>query len=322
MTLDGVRITLPDGTEFFGRGNLSVSVRHKSNFILTGGSSVIGFASNLFDDIGGQGSDTIKTPLATGHLGAAGGFRRFTVDFRQWEGSTDSWGSANNSDSMQTKMSILDEALARANPSSLNPATLEYAEFYDNGQFDPIPVIFEEVNPIFDFGESTSAFSPSITCEETIDLSQSIDGGSASAEYRITPAGETSPRTPIPADTLGPGRQGTGRQRQGNKSAPSSLVDTNGSGANPTTAATSISPSEVRLQGAWRGSDAAQIAEDFQSDFLASNTVDEIDLTAPNRSGPDPLTGTYVITSESAIDPLTPQVDGGVYGFDLVLREV
>jgi len=323
MTLEGVRITLPDGTTFFGRGDLTVQVRHKSNFLLEGGSSVIGAAGNLFDDVGGQGSSTIKTPLASGHIGAAGGFRRITVDFSQWAGSTDAWGPASSGDSVQTKMSVLDAELARSNPSSLDPATLEYGEFHGSGMYDPVPVVFEEVNPVVDHGETSSSFRPSVTCEETIDLSGTVDDQSTTqGDYRLTPANSLTPRVPIPADTLGPGGRGSGRLVQGNQAAPSSLVDTNGTASSPTTQATSISPSEVRLRGAWRGDAAAAIADDFRTDFLRNETRDEVALTAPGRSGADPITGTYVLTDESSIDPLTPQVQGGVYGFELVLREV
>jgi len=323
--VDGVRLTLPDGTEFRGKGNLQVQIEHQPNWLLSGGSTVIGFASNLFDSIGGEGSGTLKTPLATGHIGAAGGSRTFEIAFDQWEGNTDSWGPANAGDSIDEKLAVLDTEIARASVDSLSPATLEFGPFSTgSSRYDAIPVVFTQLSPSLDFESETSVFRSRVSCAETINLGEPIDGANGVGEdYRITPAGESTPRIPIAADTLGAGRRGTGEQTQGREVASSGLVDTNGtSDGAPTTQATKVLPSSVRLRGAFRGANAAELADRLKTEFLANDAVDTVDLTAPNRTGADPLTGTYVIGPNSSIDPIIPQVEGGVYAYDLDLQEV
>lgn len=321
--VNGIRITLPNGQEYRGRGNLQVQIEHQPNWLLSGGNSVIGVAANVFKEIGGNGG-RVKTPLATGHLGAAGGSRTFEIAFDQWEGNTDSWGPADPDDSVDEKMAVLDTEVARASVDSLSPATLEFGPFSStSSRYDPIPVVLGQLSPSLDFESQTSVFRSRVTCIETVNLGEPIDGeGGVTEDYRLTPAGASTPRIPIAADTLGAGRRGTGEQTQGRATAASPLVDTNGTtGGDPTTLATKVLPTSLRLRGAFRGANAAELADRLKTEFLANDAVNEVDLSAPNQSGTDPLTGTYVIGAESSIDPIVPQVDGGVYGYTLDLQE-
>lgn len=318
--VNGIKITLPDGTTFEGVGNLQLQVEETPQYLLSPQGSVVGFAQRIFDELGS--GDVLKTPMATGYIGAAGGSRVFEIAFDQWEGNSDSWGPANDDDPADEKLAVLENEIASASVSSLNPATLEWGPYSSTtSRYDPIPVVFTQVTPSVDFGDGPSIFRSRVTCAECIDLTQVIDDGGVSADFRITPSGESLPRIPIPADTLGPSGRGTGRTQQGREVAQSGLVDVNGSSSTPTSTATKALPGRVELRGAWRGDGAASIADTFKTDFLADDSVDAVDFEAPGRSGPTPLTGTYTLGSESAIDPLTPQVEDGIYGFELILYE-
>lgn len=320
--VDGVRLTLPDGTEFFGRGNLQVQIEHQANWLLSGGNTVIGVADWLFDNFQGT---AVQTPLATGHLGAASGSRTFEIAFDDWDGNADTWGPLTNPENFDIleKMSVLDVELAQAKVDSLNPAELEMGPFSStSSRYDPIPVVFPQLSPTLDFGERPNIFRPRITAAETVDLTQEIDGGSATPDYVLS-APEATDDIPISADTLGAGGRGTGRQQQGYETSPSGLSEKNADSAgtaSPTTQGTKILPRSVQLRGAFRGSNAAQLAEDLRTQYLSDPDVDTVTLST-NLSTPDPLTGEYVIGSNSAIDPIVPQSKGGLYGFELDLQE-
>lgn len=322
--LEGVRITLdPGGSNeriFRGLGNLSIQVEHQSDYILAGGDTVIAGAQRLFEKLGS--GDTLQTPLATGHLGLGGGTRVFELAFDQWEGNSDAWGPANDGDPPDEKLAVLEQEIAQEGVTSLNPARLEFGPYHDDSgsRYGPIKVVFPSISPVVDFGDGPSIFRSRVTCQETIDLDQVVDGATQlTPDFRLTPAGESSPRLPIPADTLGAGGRGTGAQRQGKDAARQALVDPNGSGSDPASTPTKILPSEVRLRGAFRGDAAPNLADQLKQDFLTDPSVNKVDLEAPERVAPNPLAGRYTLGGDSAIDPLTPQIERGVYGFDLQL---
>lgn len=317
--VDGVDLTLPNDDVFEFRGNITLDVEQSANWLLSGGGSSIDFAKGLYDDLGG--GSVIKTPLASGYLGH-GGTRIFEVGADNWTGETGNFGAAANDDSVMEKLAVLENTLATEAIDSRDPATLEWGPYSSTtSRYDPIPVVPIQVTPSINFEESASSFRSRISLAEAVDFSEILDGsGGASAAYRLTPAGASTPRVPIPADTLNAGR-GAAEQQQGWVAAATSLLDSNDSGSDQTTLPTKISAGRVTLRGAWRGSEAAAIANTFKTDFLTNTGTETVDLEAPGRSSPNPLTGTYVLGEQSSIDPLTPQVDGGVYGFTMDLRE-
>lgn len=327
--VQGVRLTLPDGTEFFGKGDVQMQIEHQHNWLLSGGSTVIGFAGNLFNEAGGPGSGIMKTQMATGHLGSAGGSRTFEINFSQWVGNADSWGPAASGDSIAEKMAVLDNELARSGVDSLNPATLEFGPHSSTtSRYDPIPIVVTQISPMLDFQESANTFTPNVTFVETIDLSQAIDGSaSVTADYELDSAG-TSTTIPLAADTLGAGGRGTGRLQQGWETAPSKIAQKNAASsasADPTTQNDGVTPASGMLTGAFRGSNAKTLADSLQADFLSNVDVEQVTISIPSGSSvstPSTLTGTYVLGESSYVDPIVPQVDGGVFGYQLDLQEV
>lgn len=321
----GARLTLPDGTVFFGDGNIQVQIEQTREWLIASGSQIIGFAGNLFDEVGGSGSAVLKTPLADGYLGAAGGSHIYEIDFQQWVGSADSWGPANADDSVLEKAQVLDMELARVGVDSLNPATLEVgAHSTGTSRYDALPVVPTQVSITVDTGESNTVFSSSVTFAETIDLSQTIDGGSSvTAEYELSSSGTTASAIPIAADTLGTRGQGSGAETQGMDTAPSNLVDQNGGSANPTTQRSSLKPGRNTLRGAFRGANAASLADSLLNDYIGNDSVTQVTISATAQgSTPTPITGTFRLGENCSVDPVVPQVDGGVYAYTLDLRRV
>lgn len=328
--VDGVRITVPydadsDGNDevFFGVGNLSLQIEHQSNWLLSGGNTVIGVADWLFENYAGS---VVETPLASGHLGAASGSRTFEIAFDEWDGSSQEWGplGSNSNEPVEEKMAVLDNVLAKARVDSLNPAQLEFGPYSAGAsRYNPIPVVITQFTPTLDFGErGSSVFRPRITLQETVDLTQEIDGGSATPDYTLS-ATNASVDIPLSADTLGAGGRGTGRQEQGYETSPSGLAEKNAdaaSTATPTTQGTKVLPRSAQLRGAFRGSNAESLANDLRNEYLSNADVDTVTVTS-NISANDPLEGDYILGERSAIDPLVPQQQGGLYGYFLDLQE-
>jgi len=338
MAVDGIKLTVPAGggdQVYEGTGNIQLEIEQSRNWLLSGGGTVIGFASGLFDSLGS--SSTLRTPLASGHIGAAGGSHVFEFRFDQWEGSTDSWGPSSSGETPIQKMLTLDMELARAEIDSLNPATLETSILSsDTGgiddRYDSMPVVVQQSTPSIDFEETGGQLTrASLTLVETIDLSQVIDdvvgGSGVSVDFKIgSTASSVADELPIQADTL----QNTGMQTQGQETASSNLATKNaasGASASPTTRQTSVTPRGVMLRGAFRGSNAASLASKLKDQYLSNPDIDESDpvsLSNVNAGGTTPITGDYLLGERSRIEPLTPAVTGtgGVYGYQLDLQEV
>jgi len=312
--VDGVRITLPDGTTFFGQGNLSINAEQSRSFVLSGGDRATDVFKRHFDNDGAG----IQTPLATGYLGGGAGQRRFEIAFDQWSGSADQWGPADPDDSVAEKLAVLEREIADAAPDSLNPATLEFGPYSaTTSRYDPIPVVFPTVQPSFDFGNSETLFQSRLTAAEAADLTAEIDGDGSTPDFELTPLGATQPAVGFSRDTTA-----TTLQTIGQAIANGNLVDPNGqSGSDPTTLVSSLLPEQIQLSGAFRGANALSLAKTLKNDILGDDSVQEVDLQAPGVS-PDPaIVGTYALGGDSRLDPIDGRVDG-VYGFVLDLRQV
>jgi hypothetical protein len=344
MAVDGIKLTVPaDGGDqvYEGTGNIQLEIEQSRNWLLSGGGTVIGFASGLFDGLGS--SSTIRTPLASGHLGAAGGSHVFEFRFDQWEGSSDSWGPSSSGETPIQKMLTLDMELARAEVDSLNPATLETSILSSDTQagtgdaiddrYDSMPVVVQQSTPSIDFEETGGSLTrASLTLVETIDLSAVIDdvvgGSGVTPEFKITStASGATDDLPVSADTL----MNTGAQTQGAETDESRLAQKNDAAtqaANPTTRKTSQTARGTMLRGAFRGANASTLADKLLTQYLSNDNIDEnnpVSLETEGATGTNPITGDYLINGQrSMIEPLVPAVtsDAGVYGYQLDLQEV
>jgi hypothetical protein len=62
------------------------------------------------------------------------------------------------------------------------------------------------------------------------------------------------------------------------------------------------------------------LADQLQTQYLSNEDVETVTIST-NLSGTRPITGDYILGEGSAIDPLVPAAEGGVYGFTLDLQE-
>lgn len=330
--VDKFKLTLPnhgspDDQIYESDGDVTVRTEQSRQFLVAAEGTVVGFAQNLWDDVGN--SNTMKTPMASGHLGAAGGSHIFSFEFTDWTGNSNAWGPNSSYTDALERAIVFDMETSRASPDSLNPATLETGPISSTtSEYDAMPVIVSELETDRP-GDDPNKTTIRVTCVETIDLSQAIDGASGvSAEYEIADPSGTESAIPIAADTLGGGRadsSGTGILQQGAEIAQSALSEKNAASSatsSPTTDQTKILPGGIDLRGAFRGSNARDLANQLRTNYLANEDVPEVNLNAPGiSSSTTPLTGTYTIGENSHIDPLIPQVEGGVWGYRLDLQE-
>lgn len=165
-TLDKVKMTLPDSTVFEARGDLTVTISQQPSWLFDGFQEL--FAAE--EAITGSGGDLTEQVFQ----GAGSRIRRFQIDFAQWEGSTDSWGSAAADDDIMVKMQTLDNALASTRITSDNVATLEFGEYTSGGSFDSISVVPGEVTLPVNYEENTSVFRPTVNWLDAVDLDQTL----------------------------------------------------------------------------------------------------------------------------------------------------
>jgi len=94
---DKVKMTLPNGDEFVGSGNLNITETQQPFYLLDGFQRT----RTLAEQIPNVDADTSQAFIGTGAR-----VRTWRVEFTQWEGSTDSWGSASAGDDVLTKLNI------------------------------------------------------------------------------------------------------------------------------------------------------------------------------------------------------------------------
>lgn len=168
-TLDKVKMTLPNGNVYEATGNISVTESQQPFWLFDGANRL----RTLGESLGLLDSDT-----AQAYVGSGSRIRSWTVEFMQWEGSTDSWGNANNSDDIMVKLNELGQQLATADIDSTNPATLEFGEYTGGGDQIALTVVPGDVNlPVaFGPGESATTARPSIQWFDAADLTTAIHG--------------------------------------------------------------------------------------------------------------------------------------------------
>lgn len=164
---DKVTITLPSGDTFTATGNLSITERHQPFYLLDGFQRL----RTLYEQIPGIGADTSQA-----FLGSGSRVRTWQIQFTQWEGSTDEWGSAAADDDVLTKLNVLGNAIANSEIDGGNTATLEYGEYSTAGQFSPHDVVPGEIQLPAELGEdgTPSSFRPSLEWRDAVDLNQAI----------------------------------------------------------------------------------------------------------------------------------------------------
>lgn len=166
-SFDKVKMELPNGDTFVGTGNLRVVETQQPFYLLDGFQRI----RTLAEQIGVVENDT-----AQAFLGSGARVRTWTVEFTQWEGSADQWGSASASDDVITKLNILGQSLATAGIDGQNPVLFSYGEYSSAGQFSPQSVVPGEISLPANLGEdgTPSSFRPSLTWRDSADMRDAI----------------------------------------------------------------------------------------------------------------------------------------------------
>lgn len=180
--LDGFRLTVPNSSNDKFRAR-SVEITHQvsSQFLINGADRSMAIFDDYLDDFGGN-LDTDSSPMQSLFVGFGAGTHQVTINFNQWEDSTDTWGQASSSDHAITKLQVLNHAISHTNIHSGNPATLEVHEYNSDdgsggsGEFDPLGVVVLDSTLAFDQDSESSTFTGQITFAEAADVSGPISG--------------------------------------------------------------------------------------------------------------------------------------------------
>lgn len=178
-TLNGFKLTLPNGDVFSGKGNLSVTMITQGNYLIGGasGGGLLETAESYMGDYFEAGG---QTGYADGYnqqiVAMPHGSHRIQIGFTKWEGETgESWGGIADSADALTKLQALDRALNTVKLSSTNIADLEVGEYHSNGDYNPIPVALGEVSLSLEAADQSSSFRGELILFEAVDLSDEID---------------------------------------------------------------------------------------------------------------------------------------------------
>lgn len=174
MTLDGFKLTMPDGAVF--RATEGVTITHSTQPLYpVDGLRTFVALYNTFLDNGGQ-PGRADSNMSGVFLGFGAGAHTITVEFPGgWEGSTDTWGDSASGDSAVSKLQELNEAITNTKMDSTNPGEFEAGEYSASGKFSLIPVAFGEMELSFNPSDQSSVFSGRLVLRDAVDLSQNVD---------------------------------------------------------------------------------------------------------------------------------------------------
>jgi len=160
-------MTLPDGTVFEATKNISVTESQQPFWLFDGAQRL----RTLGEAVGVVDNDTSQALIGSGSR-----VRTFTVEFTQFQGSADGWGSTADGDDVLVKLNAFGQALANAGIDSTDPATLEYGEYTSTGAQSALAVVPGEVSLPAEFGaeQSATTFRPSIQWIDAADLDSVI----------------------------------------------------------------------------------------------------------------------------------------------------
>lgn len=144
-------------------------------------STILGYLdSDLSENIRGELSFDI-----------GGGIHAVSIDYQGFEGSPNQWGDTGDpttstptdatGEDVHAQMAVFDKYLNSTTIDSRNPAILEVGEYSSAGRYDPLLVVPENPNAIFNSDEQSSVFDGSVTWVETQDITAPLDGGELDA---------------------------------------------------------------------------------------------------------------------------------------------
>lgn len=166
------------------RGDLNISLGTRTGYLYEGGGQSSNVTAALISAIEGATDGQISGDGKRKKISidVGGGVHYCEIDFTGWQGSTDQWGdgSATGPGSPTAadatganpliQMSILDRYLQIARIDSTNPATLEVAEYSENGFYGPLDVLVEEPGFTFNAEQQVSIHEGSIVFLEAADI--------------------------------------------------------------------------------------------------------------------------------------------------------
>ena len=319
MTQTGVRLELPNGNVYEFTEDLIVDENQNPQPIYDGGGNFETLFKRFVDSLSGGGG--AGTPMQSAIVSTGAGQRSFNVEAQIYKGSSDQFGGVASSADARRKAQQLMNDLAESIVDANSPATFEWYEYSDTGKFEPISVIplERDIDRNNRDPNSSSAVGVRFTLVESADLSQTIDSVNDASDLSLHPLGNTTPRIPLPLDSL---NLGSLDFPQGLAEAPLSAINQAASGSvSPSSLATQLRPGALDLRGVWRGADVPNIVSAVKSDILSDGSVEAVEVVANNVPGPvAELAGTYTLGEGTSLPAIDPRVEG-LHGFNFDLRE-
>lgn len=174
MPADELTLTFPEGDVFEGGGNLTVTYRTTTNWLLSNSGNISQVFNQYLANTGGQGdgSSSLKQSL---RLGSGAGTHAITVQFTDWQGHTAAWGDADPDDPPLIKLQTLDHAINTQEISGTSAIQFEHGAYSTAGKYDPIDVVVDEAQLVLDTGDGPSTHTPQLTLVDVFVLNQTAD---------------------------------------------------------------------------------------------------------------------------------------------------
>lgn len=173
MSLDGVKLELPDGRIFELKSEPTITHELQSEYLVSGFRQITTAVSQLFEN-----NPDINSNFAGVFDGVGAGLRTIQVSVLEEVQSGHSWGNAASDATSRELADEFAQALTTQRIGSTNPIIFEGGEYSTSGKFTPLTVVpgQTEITAAFGDGESPAIVDVNINLFEALSTTDPGDG--------------------------------------------------------------------------------------------------------------------------------------------------
>jgi hypothetical protein len=171
--IDGFRLEFDNGDVFRAKSNVEITHQTTPIYLIDGFRNLQKLLGDFIDS--GSTGDTAEDSDYKGvFAGFGAGVHTIRIQFIQFEGSSEQWGSSSAGDSALSKLQTLNHTITTTPSTSRFPAILSTGEYGAGGKYQPLAVALGETDLSFDAETQASGFSGTLELYDAVDLRNAV----------------------------------------------------------------------------------------------------------------------------------------------------
>lgn len=171
--IDGFRLEFSNGDVFRAASNVQITHQTTPIYLIDGFRNLQKLIRDYIKSAR-TGDTAENSDYKAVFAGFGAGVHTIRIQFRQFEGSTEQWGSSSAGDSAVSKLQTLNHTITTTPSTSRFPAILSTGEYGAGGKYKPLAVALGETDLSFDAESDASAFSGTLELYDAVDLRNAV----------------------------------------------------------------------------------------------------------------------------------------------------